>query len=313
MCHRTALPSSLGDTFSVRAAAAAGVRPGRRNARDLHRPFRGVRSTAVPDTFLATAQCCAERMRGYQLFSRTTAARLWGLPMRDEWDEDERIDIVVPTGSTPPRSKGIRGARLQRSRVRSRRVKDLPVVDPVTAVFTCAQDLDVAQAIIMLDALLTDAENYPGLDEEAVPLAARHEVEQRLDEWGAFPGHHVIREALPLAREHVESPKETETRRLLVAHGLPEPAVQHTVVVGGRVIGRVDLAYPQWKIAIEYDGDGHRTKKSEWRRDIRRQRELEAAGWRIIHLTQDDLGPALQTAFIALVRQAIRERAAAAE
>src|SRR5690606_35632822 len=54
-------------------------------------------------------------------------------------------------------------------------------------------------------------------------------------------------------------------------------------------VARVDLAYPELKIAIEYDGDGHRSDREQWRRDIRRQRELERRGWIVIHLTQADL------------------------
>ena len=120
-------------------------------------------------------------------------------------------------------------------------------------------------------------------------MTTRMEISRRLGEWGRFPGSGTIRAALPQARELVESPKETETRLLLVAGGLPEPTVQHEVWTDGRLLGRTDLAYPQWKIAIEYEGDGHRTDKEQWRKDIQRQRHLEGEGWIVIRLTQADL------------------------
>ncbi|WFE23794.1 hypothetical protein O7621_11285 [Solwaraspora sp. WMMD937] len=49
-------------------------------------------------------------------------------------------------------------------------------------------------------------------------------------------------------------------RRLLLHDaGLPRPVPQHKVAdPQGRFIGRVDLAYPQWRIAIEDGGDHHR-------------------------------------------------------
>ena len=83
--------------------------------------------------------------------------------------------------------------------------------------------------------------------------------------------------------------KETETRLLLVNAGMREPEIQFEVRVGRRLVARTDLAYPELKTAIEYEGDGHRRSKEQWRIDIRRQRELVAHGWIVVRLTQADL------------------------
>lgn len=162
------------------------------------------------------------------------------------------------------------------------------MVDPIAALFTCASSLGDDELILVLDALLTEAENYPGTV-PGRPCASRSEIAARLDEWGRFAGCARVRAALAEAREGVESPKETETRLLIVRAGLPEPVVQFEVRDGRRLVARVDLAYPALKIAIEYEGDGHRTDKRQWRRDIQRQRELEDRGWTVIRLTQLDL------------------------
>lgn len=77
---------------------------------------------------------------------------------------------------------------------------------------------------------------------------------------------------------------------------------------GFRLVARTDLAYPELKVAIEYEGDGHRTSAEQWRRDIQRQRELEALGWIVIRLTQEDLNDA--DALIDRVRGAIASRSA---
>jgi very-short-patch-repair endonuclease len=45
---------------------------------------------------------------------------------------------------------------------------------------------------------------------------------------------------------------------------------------------------PDLRIAIEHDGDIHRTDRRIWRRDIARRRSLEALGWRVITWTADD-------------------------
>lgn len=307
MRHRISLPRRLGERFSIVDAEAIGIKPGRHSARDLHRPYRGVRSASKPETFEDWVACCALRLKPGQRFGETTAARLWGLPLPTTRREGEPIDVVVPTGVTSPKTAGVRGRRLKAERAQTRILKGVPVVDPIAALFMCARDLTVDQTIVMIDALLTPAQNYPGLG-PGKPMATLAELEERLAAWRQFPGQRQIEKALPFARVGVESPKETETRLLILAAGLPEPVVQFEVRVDGRLIARPDLAYPELEIGIEYDGDGHRTEKDEWRRDIQRHRALAAAGWLSLHLTEADLAPGAQGAFTAQLRRTMTAR-----
>ena len=41
----------------------------------------------------------------------------------------------------------------------------------------------------------------------------------------------------------------------------------------------LDLAWPEFKVAIEYDGDHHRTNKTQWRRDQEKRSKLVARQW----------------------------------
>ncbi|WP_091478059.1 endonuclease domain-containing protein [Microbacterium azadirachtae] len=308
MHHRIPLPSSLGATFTLREAQVVGLGRARADARDLRRPFRGVRSSEVPETFAAVVACGSRRLKPRQRFVGVTAARLWGLPHPQRWQPGEPLEVVVPPDATPPKSRGIRGRRLREDRASTWRIGSLPVVDPVAAVLSCAAELDDAQAVVLLDALLADADSYPAL-RRGRPVASPEELGERVRHWGRFPGRATILAALPRARVGVESPKETETRLLIVDAGLPEPVVQHEVRDGRRLVARIDLAYPQWKIAIEYEGDGHRTDVAQWRRDIQRQRELEDRGWIVIRLTQLDLTDG-SGAFVTRIRRAIAMRQA---
>src|SRR5690606_27406781 len=115
-----------------------------------------------------------------------------------------------------------------------------------------------------IDALITTSFDYPGLG-PGRPMTTLDAIRDRLRAWGRFPGCTSVRAALALAREKVESPKETETRLLIIRAGLPEPVVQFEVRDGGRLVARIDLAYPDLKIAIEYEGDEHRVDKNRWR------------------------------------------------
>lgn len=247
-----------------------------------------MRSLAVPQTFQAYVDCYAPRLKPGQRFGGMTAAREWGLPTPKDWKKSESIDVIVPPSGAVPRTAGVQGRRLREGRAETRTLRGLPVIDPVATLFTCAKDLTLGQAVAMIDALVTTASDYPGLM-PAQPMSTREEIARRLEEWGRFPGSGIIRAALPMARERVESPKETETRLVIIDSGLPEPVVQFEVFAGRTRLGRIDLAYPQWKIAIEYEGDHHRTSKDQWRTDIQRQRHLEGEGWAVIRLTQADL------------------------
>ena len=96
---------------------------------------------------------------------------------------------------------------------------------------------------------------------------------------GARHGGEVA-EVLRLTDRRAESPMESRARMALVLGGLPPPAVQHPVVVRGRRY-YLDLAYPDLKVAVEYDGADHRTQQRA-RRDLEREAALVSAGWRIL-------------------------------
>ncbi|WP_231933621.1 endonuclease domain-containing protein [Micromonospora coxensis] len=74
----------------------------------------------------------------------------------------------------------------------------------------------------------------------------------------------------------------------------------------GRFAGRVDLAWPALRVAVEYDGDHHR-ERAHFRQDVARLNALRAAGWLVLRFTADDVlrHPART---VALVADALRER-----
>lgn len=306
MRHPTSLPHQLGERFSVADARALGVGRGRIRARDLARPFHGVRARRTEASFLDRMQAYSPRMRASQRLIGRSALRAWRLPVPGRWTADELLEVAAPRGENPPRTAGVKGRRLTAGRATTWTIDGVAVVDPVAAIFSTARDLTVGQVVVLLDAVMTAADSYPSLL-PGRPVFTREQIERRLADWGAFRGCVTVREAIPLARAAVESPKESETRLLLLGAGLPEPQVQYREVDDGRLVARIDLAYPEWKVAIEYEGDGHRTDKQQWRRDIQRQRELEDRGWIVIRLTQADLGH--PEAVVRRIGRAIASRA----
>ena len=103
-------------------------------------------------------------------------------------------------------------------------------------------------------------------------------------------GVSVIRAALPRLSDRSESYRESILRVLILDAGLPQPEVNYEIRgVRGRVVARVDLAWPDEKVAVEYEGDHHRTDRVQWQRDLRRIEVLQDAGWRVVRVSADDL------------------------
>lgn len=92
-------------------------------------------------------------------------------------------------------------------------------------------------------------------------------------------GGRDVSAVLALVDPRAESPMESRARVALVLAGMP-PEVQYPVELRGRRY-RLDLAFPEQRIAVEYDGADHRTQRRA-RLDLAREAALTAAGWRIL-------------------------------
>jgi len=99
---------------------------------------------------------------------------------------------------------------------------------------------------------------------------------------------------------------ETLLRLAIAAGGLAEPAIGHAIALADGSVVHPDLAYPDAKVAIEYEGERHRTDKQRFRRDIRRYRRMEDAGWRVIRVAGTD--PDDLEAAVASIRTALAGR-----
>src|SRR5882757_1736587 len=149
---------------------------------------------------------------------------------------------------------------------------------PVTSFLRTAYDLgrwaELVDAVVAVDAMAARAGFAPA------ELLALRERSPRA--WGSGRLDRVVELADPAA----ESAMETRLRLILVLGGLPAPRVQYPVVDGGQPLGRVDLAYPDAAVGIEYDSDGHR---ETFRADRRRDVAMAAAGWTILRFTSADV------------------------
>jgi hypothetical protein len=129
------------------------------------------------------------------------------------------------------------------------------------------------------------------------------------DRWHGH-GARLARRAMRLVRSGAESPMETRLRLLVVLAGLPEPVVQLRLVGEGADASiRLDLAYPAWRVAVEYDGRQHADSPAQWRRDIVRREVLDRLGWRLVVVLADGLHVDPATTLERVV-QALRDQGA---
>jgi hypothetical protein len=157
-------------------------------------------------------------------------------------------------------------------------VRDIPVTTPARTAFDLGRRHGVTLAVIRLDALMQATAVKPA------------EIEELVDRHPGTRGIAQLREAISLSDGGAESPQETRTRLVLASTGLRPERTQIEVYDNyGYFVARVDMGWPQWRVAVEYDGVQHWTDPKRRTRDIDRYAELEALGWRIVRVSADML------------------------
>jgi hypothetical protein len=142
----------------------------------------------------------------------------------------------------------------------------------------------------------------------AATLVTASEVEAVMVAHPGARGLPRLRTVLPLVDGGAESPQETVARLALVDAGLPSPTTQFEVFGRyGEFLARLDMAYEDLKIGIEYDGPQHWTDPAVRQRDIDKQFELTALGWVIIRVSRDMMRYRRRE-YVSRVATALRER-----
>lgn len=97
-----------------------------------------------------------------------------------------------------------------------------------------------------------------------------------------------LRRLVTIADGRAESPGESWTRMVMLEVGLPAPEPQVWVRENGRDKFRLDLAYPDQRVCVEYDGQAFHTSPEQQAADRRRRLWLRSHGWTVIVVTKDD-------------------------
>ena len=146
----------------------------------------------------------------------------------------------------------------------------LPVTTAARTAFDIGRRYQPEKAIPILDALI------------AATGTTVNEVRAVADRWPGTRGIRVLRSNLELTDGGAESPQESRLRLILVRAGLPRPTTQ---IAFPHLHIRVDMGWPEWKVAVEYDGVQHWTDAKQRAWDIERIVLLEAAGWTVVRVS----------------------------
>jgi very-short-patch-repair endonuclease len=228
------------------------------------------------------------------VLSHATAASLWGVAIPLQPIDDRRVDLIVPAGS---RAESRVDRRVHRIPVGSDEVTrhgHFSVTVPERTWRDLAARLRPPALLAVTDQLLAHG-------------CTVGELQRQLDRRPSGRGSARARAVLPVADRRAESPMESVLRWLLHVAGLPAPDLQFAVrSAGGVLVGRADLAWPDRKVLVEFDGNVHR-ERAVFVNDVRRQNALVAAGWTVLRFTSADvLGRPDEV--VAEIRRALRAR-----
>jgi hypothetical protein len=202
--------------------------------------------------------------------SGLSAAYIWGVDR-----QPQAVELTIP----PTRHRRLSGVQLIRSNLTDDDTamrRGLCVTSAARTTLELLLRLPRTDAVIGADAMLART----GL------TAAR--LDAYVSEQRGLHGIRAARDLVALLEPLTESPMESVCRLLIVDNGLPRPIAQHVIRYNELTLARLDFAYPQWKLGLEYEGDYHRDRGT-FRRDIARYRGLENLGWKIIRITGDDI------------------------
>ena len=212
-----------------------------------------------------------------------TAALLFDAPI-PETVVSADLDVAVAFPRTPPRGRGVTGHRV--TSVAVTLLDGLPVAAAPDVFCQLGAILSGRDLVAVGDSFVTGPR----------VAGARAPSRCRIDDLRAAALTHRSKRgaarvawALDRVRSGADSRPETWLRLLLIEAGLPEPELDVEVDVGSGLRLHPDLAFSAGKIAFEYEGDGQRVSAWTWRRDIERRELFEAAGWRVIRVTVEDV------------------------
>ncbi len=199
-----------------------------------------------------------------------TAAKLYGFDMEDT----NAIHVLDPGVRMRP-TVGLMVH--QRTGARLQRVSGRLATAPAWTAVEVSRQLRRPRALATLDAALRSMR------------CTRVEIEHAVAEQRGRRGIVAVRELLPLADGRAESAMESEARLVMIDRGLRFPELQYAIHGRDGELWRVDFAWPDVRLAAEYESVDWHAGRDEMLRDKTRWGKIQELGWTIIPIVVDDV------------------------
>ena len=235
----------------------------------LVRVWHGVYAQQPPD--LVGRLAALDLMAGISIVAcMGTAAALHGFSI----EEDDRVHILDPgVRMRPNRNLFVH----QRIGAPLRRVSGRLVTAPAWTAVEVGRSLWRPRALGTLDAALASG------------TCTASELDAAVREQKGRRGIVKVRDLLPIADARSESAMESETRLVFVDACLPRPELQYEIVDRTGRLWRVDFAWPEAKVAVEYDSMEWHANPTAWKRDRIKAARLQDCGWTLVPVVVDDV------------------------
>lgn len=179
------------------------------------------------------------------------------------------------------------------------------LTSPARTWLDLASVLGVDELVAVGDALVCS--HGPEFPVPREPLCGIEELRAMVARHPGCRGVRKARAAVELIRVGADSPPETRLRLTLLHAGLPEPVLNLVVRGGaGAPVLWPDAAYPERRIALQYEG-AHHNGEDQYLRDIRRADTAAFCGWLEVRVSRLDLAGE-HPAAVRKVRAALESR-----
>ncbi|WP_307026199.1 hypothetical protein [Arthrobacter globiformis] len=296
--------------FTCQEAADAGVSLRRLRHGALYSPSRGIRVPNYGPTLGPTELCTSgtirpfTRVTEFSAASHATAFTFWQFPGFLPGQQDPRVHISRPDTMAIPRRTGVVGHVGQFFDDEIVCVDGLLVTSRLRTWLDIARKMSVEELTVVADHLL----RFPRPEFEArdEPHSTLEQLADMLDRHKGTPGIRKARLALDLARVGADSAPETRLRLSLEQAGLPEPQLNVRTELGSGVVRQPDIGYPEQRVAVEYEGEGH-SEAEQIVRDIAREEDYGRGGWLLVRISKRHMQNGARSA-VAKVRGALVSR-----
>jgi very-short-patch-repair endonuclease len=144
----------------------------------------------------------------------------------------------------------------------------------------------VARTLLDLAAVLDRHRLARALERsEALALTSETSLDVLIERHAGRPGVGTLRRTLAeLVPQLTRSELERRFLTFVERAGLPRPRTNVRLRLGEDWI-EVDAVWPERRLVVELDSRAHHLTRAAFERDRRRDRQLQAAGWRVARLT----------------------------